>query len=370
MAQEKQLQQSTQGNDILPAGGAVQTPEMLLTQVADLSIVYLSALSVFCEKLPEISSVVETNTTDLSLKFQQLAVDAKQQGERVQQIADIASSLDYQGQHVSLSDALLLIEETIVNATNKILYVSKTAMSMVYSLNGAMTQLSDVEGFISRIQKITKQTNLLSLNATIEATRAGDAGKGFRVVADEVKNLSKEIAKLSEEMAQKIGSVTQSVKDGYQILEKVATVDMSDTIVVQQKIDSLMQSMLHQNDEARRILNETADASQKASDTISTMIVGMQFQDKISQNIANMVKVMSTMYSHLSSWKNAAVPFVNPDYSDKSMAEEVLSGLTLSELKQRFLHFINELGDINGESYFSETASALDNDNQDDIELF
>lgn len=351
---------------------APYTQEELLQQAAEAAIAYLSALSVFCEKLPQVSSLVENSANDLSVKFQHLAVDAKQQGARVQKIADIASSLEYQGEKVSLSDALKLIEETITNATAKILFVSKTAMSMVYSLDGAMNQLSDVEGFIGRVQKITKQTNLLALNATIEASRAGEAGKGFRVVADEVKSLSREIAELSEEMRQKIGSVTKSVKEGYHILEQVATVDMSDTIVIQQKIDSLMSSMLTQNTEAQKVLQETAEASQKASSTISSMIVEMQFQDKASQNIGNAVNVMQRMHDTMETWQHYATQYTQPVPDEPSQyIEEILPLFTLSDLKQRFVHFLIELGYTHTEMpHVPTTQEAADKGTEDDVELF
>lgn len=77
----------------------------------------------------------------------------------------------------------------------------------VSTLSEAATQIGDV---VKLIQDIAEQTNLLALNATIEAARAGEAGKGFAVVASEVKNLANQTARATEEIAKKISTV-QSV---------------------------------------------------------------------------------------------------------------------------------------------------------------
>jgi methyl-accepting chemotaxis protein len=92
----------------------------------------------------------------------------------------------------------------------------------------------DVDNFSSIHEKIAKQTNLLALNATIEAARAGDAGKGFSIVAQEVKNLAHQaqqtsndfhanvlsrldyVAELSHKMVQEI--------EGTKLLEPVFTI--------------------------------------------------------------------------------------------------------------------------------------------------
>lgn len=73
--------------------------------------------------------------------------------------------------------------------------------------------INDINGFIERIQKVAKQTNLLSFNASIEAARAGVAGKGFRIIAGEVKKLSNDTTAMSENIAQQISELNINIQN-------------------------------------------------------------------------------------------------------------------------------------------------------------
>lgn len=87
------------------------------------------------------------------------------------------------------------------------------AVEMTSSLISAARQIDEV---VVMIQEIAAQTNLLALNATIEAARAGDAGKGFSVVANEVKHLAEQTAQATDQIARQVVSVqsaSRSVSD-------------------------------------------------------------------------------------------------------------------------------------------------------------
>jgi methyl-accepting chemotaxis protein len=80
-------------------------------------------------------------------------------------------------------------------------------------INGLSSAAEKIGTIIQLIQAIASQTNLLALNATIEAARAGDAGKGFAIVASEVKNLASQTAQATEQIASQIATIQSATNE-------------------------------------------------------------------------------------------------------------------------------------------------------------
>jgi methyl-accepting chemotaxis protein len=90
------------------------------------------------------------------------------------------------------------------------------------TLKGLTDRVDQIGAVVGLIRSIAEQTNLLALNATIEAARAGEAGKGFAVVASEVKQLASQTAKATEDIAAQITGITTTTAD---VVEVIGTVD-------------------------------------------------------------------------------------------------------------------------------------------------
>lgn len=144
----------------------------------------------------------------------------------------------------SLSDCLEKINETIEENTTAMQLVMKRQMELAQILKDSQHQMELTAQAVSSIQNISLQTNLLSLNASVEAARAGVAGKGFAVVAEEVRNLAQNSDAVSKEISTNLTQMQQYVKNVTQQFEL-----LNEEIGEEEKKMSSIQQMVAEIDE-------------------------------------------------------------------------------------------------------------------------
>ena len=103
--------------------------------------------------------------------------------------------------------------ELIEKTTDDMQVIAKSAQQTEESITSLESGIQEVSAFANTIAKITSQTNLLALNASIEAARAGEMGKGFSVVAEEVKNLAEDSKKASDSIAGIIKNIVSLLQE-------------------------------------------------------------------------------------------------------------------------------------------------------------
>lgn len=134
----------------------------------------------------------------------------------------------------------------IKNQVHSTVEISQGAQQESDAVNERMeellNQLGETASTMSMINKITEQTNLLALNASIEAARAGDAGKGFSVVADEVKKLASQTDSATKEVADMMGGIEKGVN-----ITSTNTISMNDSVLgMGENITSIARSLEEQ----------------------------------------------------------------------------------------------------------------------------
>ena len=113
-------------------------------------------------------------------------------------------------------------KEGLKQIADGVLGLSKIASTTASSVETLEERAEDIGGIVSLIAGISEQTNLLALNAAIEAARAGEAGRGFAVVADEVRTLSSKSAQATADISKLVAMIQAEVKSAQEKMQRLS----------------------------------------------------------------------------------------------------------------------------------------------------
>ncbi|MGJ4891877.1 methyl-accepting chemotaxis protein [Bradyrhizobium sp. HKCCYLR20261] len=297
-------------------------------------------------EIQQTSAIVETEADSLSGRFQRLAVCAGQQTERVESLSRLAIGIEVDGEAVAIDRIAGLLEETLSDVVEKILLLSKDAMSMVYALSELNANVNRVDSCMEELNKINRVTNMLALNARIEAERAGAAGAAFRVVAGEVRELSGATQRLSVDMDTELKAVTEGIANGHATLQRVATIDMSQNLMAKDRLELLMNALIQRSSNLNEVVAEAMKEAETISADVAGMVTGIQFQDRTRQRLEHVVDTLRVVDEALDELKTTTEQTLDVPVAELSTDNEwvkaMLDRFTLGEMRSRFVAQILE----------------------------
>jgi methyl-accepting chemotaxis protein len=179
---------------------------------------------------------------------------------------------------------------TMQRVVDSVVHNSKLGMELVELTEGIARETESVRTLLSEIGGISKQTNLLALNAAIEAARAGEAGRGFAVVADEVRDLSSRTNDFSQQIVTLVDRVQTNVRLTEAALAKMAGQDMTFALESKTRVETVVRGleMLHQR--RQQSIVELGASVERVDGAVANAVTSLQFQDMTSQLIGHVQK--------------------------------------------------------------------------------
>jgi methyl-accepting chemotaxis protein len=228
------------------------------------------------EELTVFSNQINASAEESSAQATVVAAAAEQVSTNVQTVAAATEQM---------SSSIREIATNTSNAADvaaKAVQVVETAGVTVGKLGESSAEIGSV---VKVINSIAEQTNLLALNATIEAARAGEAGKGFAVVASEVKDLARETSKATEDITRRIDAIQTDSQAAVSAITQIAAIieQINDT---QSTIASAVEEQTAVTNEMSRNVAEAATGSSEiAANIIGVATAAVATTDGVNQTL-------------------------------------------------------------------------------------
>jgi methyl-accepting chemotaxis protein len=243
-------------------------------------------------QVSESSAAVASASTQISSSTEELAAGAQEQSSQASEVAtaveEMTKTLGETNQNIrKVADGAKDAKESArkggdvvgqtVSGMKRIAEVVNQSASQVKILGASSDKIGEIIGVID---DIADQTNLLALNAAIEAARAGEQGRGFAVVADEVRKLAERTSKATKEIATMIRQIQTDTNQAVASMEK-GTQEVGTGITLAEQAGSM--------------LNDIVGNAQSVADMVGQIAAASEQQSSASEQISKNVEAISTV---------------------------------------------------------------------------
>jgi methyl-accepting chemotaxis protein len=251
-----------------------------------------SQTSEVASSIEEMSKTIVENTENANTASK----SASQNGDRAKQGGEIVSET---------IEGINRIAEIVIKSANTIKALGKSS--------------DEIGKIVQVINDIAEQTNLLALNAAIEAARAGEQGRGFAVVADEVRKLAERTTKATKEIEEMITNIQTDTAEAVEVIDK-GTKEVEQGKELAGKAGSSLEEIISNSEEVSDLIGQLAAASEQQASTSEEISKNVEAISNVTQQSAKGTEQISRAAEDL--------------YKLTESLQEVINYFTLNQRKQ------------------------------------
>lgn len=269
--------------------------EDLLRRWVEVAHRYSEGALTLRKQIHSVNQATEHAANTISSSFQAVINKATLQARQAMELLEGTQGAAGEGAPQSLKDFIRVSDERLTKMADEVVRVADLSVRMVQELDGVQNRTQAIDGFLLDVEKLADQTSLLALNADIEAARVGEHGRGFSVVAQEVRRLSQRSHEFSDRIRQHLKAVKVGLHKTYGDMRNLSAADMEHALQVKDDVINLTRSLEQKNREVAETVGRINTISKEIAQDVHNVVISLQFHDITSQKLKSMLEPMDEL---------------------------------------------------------------------------
>jgi len=256
------------------------------------------------KEIKQVGSLLNHAMDSLADSFNGLAGYTNEQKQVVHNVLEYFSNSTLDNDSFNLASFIEHTENVLGEFVDSVVDTSKNSMQLTMGIDEMAANIEAIVSLLGDVRDIADKTNLLALNASIEAARAGEYGRGFSVVADEVRSLAIQSHQFSDQINSVVEATRSSMNSSKNLIFGLAAKDMTSALSSKKSIDDMTMAIENLHKESAQNLSQVEVLNVKINVTVADAIRALQFEDMTSQLLDHVDKRLSLLTEAVSIIKN------------------------------------------------------------------
>lgn len=324
--------------------------QLILDYFKNLSQATAQEIPSLVESMGQLNSVVLDANTKLQKSFNGLNESTEQQSRLTHNIIEQLTVSDGSNSSTLIFDKFTAETAHVLNGYVELtVNVSDKGVEAANKMQDMVKQMDVMFELLKNVKYIADQTGMLALNASIEAARAGEFGRGFSVVANEVRKLSEESLSLNAAIHENVMLSRRTLNDTNEIIGVIASLNMNEALDAKDNLNNMITELDGVTRFVASSLNESSNITSAIQSDVAQAVMALQYEDMASQ-----------LNDHVKKWLSS---FENAISSNGTILKQGDVTQILNEFNKILLHQINN-------KPASKRAVASSSMNEGDVDLF